>query len=216
VKLCCSIPDCDNNSNSTRTTVTGDRHDEEDDPVQQEDEEEACVTGPRDEWTPDLHWLTDQLALGGCFPPERTGELASEHGIDAVVDLREEDCDDERLLRSANIDFLHLPTPDLEPASLDNLETGVRFARDHMRRGDKVLIHCQHGIGRSALLALCVLVEQGWEPLDALAHAKDVRSAVSPSYSQYRGWADWLASRAKAAPDYHSFGCIAYRHLANG
>jgi protein-tyrosine phosphatase len=79
-----------------------------------------------------------------------------------------------------------------------------------------VLIHCQHGIGRSALLSLCVLVDQGMEPLNALRLAKDARELISPSLSQYQGWAEWLASRGIAAPDYHSFGCIAYRHLAGG
>ncbi|HEX8841967.1 MAG TPA: hypothetical protein VF757_06670, partial [Sphingomicrobium sp.] len=72
----------------------------------------------------------------------------------------------------------------------------------------------QGGIGRSALLALCVLVDLGFEPLDALSHAKDRREAVSPSLDQYQGWARWLEGRGKPAPDYHSFGCIAYRHLA--
>ena len=189
--------------------------DEEEEAGQEEDEEER-VTDPEPAWTPDFHWLTESLAVGGCFPIDRAGELASAHGIGAVVDLRQEDCDDEERLRAAGIDFLHLPTPDLEPASAAMLERGVGFAREHIRRGDKVLIHCQHGIGRSALLSLCVLVEEGWEPLQALSHAKDVREAVSPSHSQYRGWSDWLSSRGKAAPDYHTFGCIAYRHLANG
>ena len=167
-------------------------------------------------WQPDFHWLTDDLAVGGCFPIERADELAAEHGIGAIIDLREEDRDEVARLCEAGIDFLHLPTPDLQPASVDMLEEGVRFARDQFGRGRKVLIHCQHGIGRSALLSLCVLVDQGREPLDALQHAKDCREHISPSLLQYRGWAEWLASRGKAAPDYHSFGCIAYRHLANG
>jgi Dual specificity phosphatase, catalytic domain len=174
------------------------------------------VTGSEELWTPDLHWLTDSLAVGGCFPVDRAGALSRDHGIGAIIDLRGEDRDDEERLRAAGIDFLHLPTPDLEPASVDMLERGVRFARKHIVRGGKVLIHCQHGIGRSALLALCVLVDAGWAPLDALTHVKDMRAEVSPSRSQYDGWVDWLATRGRAAPDYHTFGCIVYRHLANG
>jgi protein-tyrosine phosphatase len=165
---------------------------------------------------PDLHWLTDSLAVGGCFPPEQAGALATEHGISAVVDLRGEACDDETALGNAGIALLHLPTPDLEAASVAMLERGVGFVRGQVKGGGKVLIHCQHGIGRSALLALCVLVDEGWEPLDALAHAKDRRERISPSELQYRGWARWLDRRGIAAPDYHSFGCIAYRHLARG
>lgn len=169
-----------------------------------------------DEWTPDLHWLTEDVAVGGCFPIERSAELSGEHSICAVVDLREEDCDDERVLREHGIRFLHLPTRDLEPATVRALDEGVRFVRECVGRGDKVLIHCEHGIGRSALLALCVLVDQGREPLDALSHAKDRREVISLSRLQYEGWAEWLASRGRPAPDYHTFGCIAYRHLANG
>jgi protein-tyrosine phosphatase len=168
------------------------------------------------EWTPDFHWLTEKLALGGAFPMERAEQLANIHGIAAVVDLRAEACDDEAVLDAAGIELLHLPTPDLEPASYDHLERGVGFVRDRLARGDKVLIHCQHGIGRSALLALCVLVDAGWQPIGALEHAKNLRLVVSPSKSQYDGWATWLRARGTAVPDYHSFGCIAYRHLANG
>lgn len=163
-----------------------------------------------------MHWLTDQLAVGGCFPLERAGELAEAYGIRAVVDLRSEACDDRADLGAVGIDLLHLPTPDLEAATNEYLDKGVEFVRAQMDRGNKVLIHCQHGIGRSPLLALCVLVDQGWRPLDALVHAKDRRELVSPSRAQYDGWAAWLRARGIEAPDYHTFGCIAYRHLARG
>lgn len=168
------------------------------------------------EWAPDLHWMTVYLAVGGCFPSDRAESLARDHEIGAVIDLRAEGCDDEERLRAAGIAFLHLPTPDFQPASVAALDRGVAFGREHIAAGRKVLIHCQHGIGRSALLALCMMVDQGFEPLDALSRAKDRREAVSPSRAQYEGWAAWLATRGKAAPDYHTFGCIAYRHLANG
>lgn len=176
----------------------------------------AELRADQGDWEPDFHWLTDHVAVGGCFPIERAADLAAKHAIRAVVDLRAEDCDDENRLREQRIDFLHLPTPDLQPASAAMLERGVEFAAEHVAHGDRVLIHCQHGIGRSALLALCVLVDQGWGPLDALRHAKDKRAVISPSLSQYQGWSEWLASRGVAAPDYHTFGCIAYRRLAGG
>jgi protein-tyrosine phosphatase len=133
-----------------------------------------------------------------------------------VVDLRGEACDDEQVLRSHGIDFLHLPTPDFHPASVDMLDRGVDFVRGHIAGGGKALIHCQLGIGRSALLALCVMVDHGWEPLAALSEAKDKRAVVSPSRSQFDGWVRWLEAHGHASPDYHSFGCIAYRHLAAG
>ena len=166
--------------------------------------------------TVDISWLTEEVAVSGCFSADCAACLAAEHGIGAVIDLREEDRDDEEALRSAGIDFLHLPTPDLEPATCDMLDAGVAFARDHISRGGRVLIHCMHGIGRSPLLALCLMVDRGMEPLEALKQAKDRRVEVSPSKAQFRGWADWLERHGHSPPDYHSFGCIAYRHLAGG
>jgi protein-tyrosine phosphatase len=162
----------------------------------------------------DLSWLTDRLAVSGCFAADEIPELAEAHRIAAVIDLRDEDCDDEEALRQAGIRFLHLPTPDMHPPHPDMLERGVEFAREHIDRGEPVLIHCVSGVGRSPLLALCVMVDLGMEPLDALAQAKDRRIHVSPSEAQYRGWAGWLERHGHPVPDYHSFGCIAYRHLA--
>jgi protein-tyrosine phosphatase len=165
-------------------------------------------------WQPDLAWVTEHVGVGGSFPNNRAAELARDHEVRAVIDLRGESCDDEEALRAAGIAFLHLPTPDVEPVDVEKLDRGVEFAKQFIARGEKVVIHCQHGIGRSALLALCVLVDSGLEPLEALRHAKDRREKISPSASQYLGWARWLRAKGYQVPDQHSFGCIAYRHLA--
>jgi predicted protein tyrosine phosphatase len=197
---------------AVKTAVRSTRTDEDQEYSVEVEEDDAV----NDEWNPDFHWITEHVAIGGCFPVERAAELAGRHGIRAVVDLRAESCDEQASLAAAGIDFLHLPTPDLQAASCDHLEKGVCFVRERIDRKEKVLVHCQHGIGRSALLALCVLVDQGWQPLDALRRAKDRREVVSPSLAQFEGWTAWLRSRGIEAPDYHSFGCIAYRHLARG
>ncbi|HVE53814.1 MAG TPA: protein phosphatase, partial [Ramlibacter sp.] len=101
------------------------------------------------DWRPNFHWITDTLAVGGSFAPEHVPRLAREHGVGAVVDLREEDRDDERLLRAHGIALLHLPTEDMCGVDAPHLEQGVRFACEQLDRGARVLVHCQHGIGRS-------------------------------------------------------------------
>jgi predicted protein tyrosine phosphatase len=171
---------------------------------------------PQSAWTPNFDWIHDHLAVGGHFPMSRAAQLAGEHGIKAVVDLRQERCDDAQRLAGCGMTFLHLPTPDMHPAPVEMLDRGVAFAREHLDRGERVLIHCQHGIGRSALLALCILVDQGMAPLAAITLAKDRRERVSPSPDQFEGWCAWLRSRGHQPPDMHSFGSIAYRHLAQG
>lgn len=170
-------------------------------------------------WEPNFTWIASGLAVGGSFPSERIRDLATEHGVRAVVDLRTEDCDDEAVLRAHGLAFLQLPTRDLCAVSQDCLRAGVAFANRHLDVGERVLVHCEHGIGRSATLALCVLVSRGMAPLDALELAKTKRPLVSPSPEQYEAWVRWLATWKVrmgcewTIPPFDAFKAIAYRHL---
>lgn len=164
---------------------------------------------------PNFSWITSDLAVGGAFARGQAHALARDHGVGAVIDVRVEECDDPDELAACGLTFLHLPTEDLCGVSQPMLDEGVRFARAMAEERRRLLIHCQHGIGRSATVALCVLVDRGLSPMEALSTAKDARALVSPSQSQYEAWVAWLQRRKPqaAAPSYHEFGCIAYRHL---
>lgn len=166
-------------------------------------------------WTPNFSWILPDLAVGGAFPIERAACLAADHGVGAVVDVRSEACDDADALAACGLRFLHLPTIDMAGVSQPMLDDGVEFARAAAAADLRLLIHCQHGIGRSATLALCVMVDRGLSPLEALSIAKDARVLVSPSEAQYAAWVRWIERRTDAtAPSYYDFGMIAYRHLA--
>jgi protein-tyrosine phosphatase len=166
-------------------------------------------------WAPNFSWLTETLALGGALPPEGAGEIVRAFRITGVVDLRDEACDELETL--GRVEHLHLPTADLCAVSPDHLDAGVEFSRRHLNRGGRLLIHCQHGVGRAPTLALCVLVDQGHEPLAALELAKSRRPLVSPSPEQYEAWAAWMRRREPVppVPDFDAFKAIAYRHLAS-
>lgn len=167
----------------------------------------------------DFHAFDQKLFVGAAFPCEAIPCIASVYAISAVIDLREEACDDAAALARQGVDFLHLPTPDHAAVSQPMLRRGVEFVSRRLDEGDTVLVHCQHGIGRSALLGLCVMVARGMEPLDALARAKARRAAVSPSPQQYEGWREWLEDHAQrtnppwSPPSFDEFAAIAYRHL---
>jgi protein-tyrosine phosphatase len=165
----------------------------------------------------DFNWVAPGLAVGGCFPTGAAVRLARDHRIGAVIDVRAEACDDPAELAACGLKFLHLPTEDLLGLSQQMLDEGVDFAERARAERRRVLIHCQHGIGRSATLALCVLVKRGLTPLEALAQAKTARARVSPSQAQYEAWMAWLRRRAPAAtlPTFHEFGCIAYQPAAS-
>ena len=161
-----------------------------------------------------LSWITPRLAVGGSFPAADAERLARGFEVSVVVDLRAEACDDEAVLKRHGLTLLHLPTEDHCAVSPQMLAEGVAFVTERLARGEKVLVHCEHGIGRSALLALCVLVAQGLSPEGALRLAKDRRERVSPSPAQYEAWAAWLREQELEPPDFDAFAAVAYRHLA--
>jgi protein-tyrosine phosphatase len=170
----------------------------------------------------DLHFVTPGLAVGSCFTAEAAAELAREHGISRVVDVRLEACDDEAVLRTHGITLLHLPTEDTRAISQARLRDGVAFAAEGLRRRERVFVHCQWGIGRSALLALCVLVDAGEAPLAALERLKAARPVVSPSPEQLEALLRF-AARVKTEreapwplPTVEALGAVAWRHLAEG
>ena len=160
-----------------------------------------------------LSWITEELAIGGCFDCDRVEELVRDHRVGAIIDLRNEACDDEALLRRHGVHFLHLPTPDMHGSSCQMLDEGVAFAEAHIAAGRRVLTHCHFGIGRSATLVLCVLVARGLAPIEALALAKARRALVSPSPAQYEAWAGWLVAQRREVPPFEAFAQIAYSHL---
>ena len=164
-------------------------------------------------------WIDERLAVGGSFPMEAAEQLARREAIGAVVDLRIERCDDEAVLRISGLEFLHLPTEDCCAIAPRMIDDGVAWVRGHMDAGRRVLIHCEHGIGRSALLALCTLVAGGVQPLDAMNRLKTARPVVSPAPEQLESFRSWVTGWRKRTgarlevPSLDALAWVAYAHL---
>lgn len=138
------------------------------------------------EFTPsrlNLSWVTNQLAVGGAF---RTSDIPrlQRLGIRGVVDCREEATDDEVALRQHGIEFLRLPTPDVHQLTQTALDAGVAWVNERLDRGEKILVHCHHGVGRGPLLGCCVLMARGMTANDALTTMKTSRWQASPNEEQ--------------------------------
>jgi dual specificity protein phosphatase-like protein len=167
----------------------------------------------------DVSWLLPNLALGGRFATEAIAHLVHGLGICSIVDLRSEDKDDEHLLRQHAVELLHLPTLDGSAVGTDMLHRGVAWVNQRLDRGGKVFVHCEHGIGRSALLACCVLVSRGRTPRVAIERVKAARARVAPSPEQLRALLEWTSDwcqrqRRPCPPDtLAELTAVAYRHL---
>lgn len=164
------------------------------------------------------NWITPRLAVGGEPPPAVYRQLHA-YGFEAAIDLRDL-VEAAGTVASPTIARLHVPTPDRQPPSQSDLARALAFMDHHRTQDSRVLIHCVHGIGRSAIVALAALVSEGLDPLTALTLAKNRRLKMSPSPAQYEAWATWLVvhredtGRDYVIPDFDSFARISYRPLA--
>lgn len=130
-----------------------------------------------------MNWVTERLAVGGRVHPEDIPALARA-GVTHVIDTRSEHCDDIEAMAREHIQLLHLPAKDTHPLTVAQLKSGAQWACDHISQGGRVLIHCEHGVGRSVLLTCAVLVHTGMSAHDALLLAQQKRWQAAPNSRQ--------------------------------
>lgn len=130
-----------------------------------------------------MSWVTDQLAVGGRVRPMDIRALAHA-GVTAVVDTRAEYSDDAQAMAREHIELLYLPTPDTYPLTVEQMMEGSAWVSERIKQGGHVLIHCEHGVGRSVLLTSAVLVYDGMHAQDALDLVKQKRWQASPNHKQ--------------------------------
>jgi protein-tyrosine phosphatase len=129
-------------------------------------------------------WLDDEIA-----------DWRAE-GINVVVSLLERNEISElelgqepKLCRANNMEFISFPIPDRGvPASMKETEQLVRRVSAAIVEGKAVAIHCRAGIGRSSLIAACVLVLNGYDSDFAFAAIEKVRGVEVPDTEIQREW----------------------------
>lgn len=132
-----------------------------------------------------LSWVTDHIAVGGRIHAEDIKRLAAV-GVGAVVDTRAEHQDDPAAMRACDIMLLGLPTPDTYPLTVAQLMEGATWVNAQIDAGRRVLIHCEHGVGRSVLLTAAALVQRGMGAHEAIDLIQRRRWQAAPNHRQMR------------------------------
>lgn len=130
-----------------------------------------------------MSWITPHLAVGGRIRPVDIPRLART-GITRVVDTRSEHQDDVEALGAEGIELLYLPTPDTYPLTVEQLREGAHWINEQIAHGEKVLVHCEHGVGRSVLLTASALVAGGMSAHDAVDLVQRRRWQAAPNHRQ--------------------------------
>lgn len=119
-----------------------------------------------------ISWINDSLAVSGAFLDDDIPYLKRE-GVDAIVDLRREFCDNAERIRKCGMEFLHVAVDDCYCPSFDQLEEVLNFAGPILDDGKGLLVHCQNGCGRSPLVIVAILVDRGMNVSDAVSLVQD-------------------------------------------
>ncbi len=127
--------------------------------------------------------------------------------IDAVLSLLTPDEEREMDLsaeageaKAQGMEFASFPIADRQvPRSeakwAEVLETMSRALLD----GKNVLVHCRQGIGRSGLVAACLLVRNGMSPGAAVESVSAARGLPVPETAEQRDWIDHYAAALSSA-----------------
>jgi protein-tyrosine phosphatase len=135
-------------------------------------------------------WLEDEInswrragvnAVLSLLTPEeeRTFDLSSEAGA----------------VKTQGMDFISLPIPDRQvPASETELAAALERVHALLSAGKNVVVHCRQGVGRSGLVAACLLVTKGIDPKAAVGSVSAARGVSVPETKEQRQWIDHYAA----------------------
>lgn len=119
--------------------------------------------------------VTPSLYVGSQYRSNGK-KVLTEHGIDAVVNLRIEYDDAAHGLAPEH--YCYLPTIDDQAPTLEQLDEGVKFIKEVIGSGKKVYIHCGAGVGRAPTMAAAYLISTGISLADSLTLIRRARPFI--------------------------------------
>jgi protein-tyrosine phosphatase len=129
-------------------------------------------------------------------------------GIGTVLSLlttdEEQDLDLSReagAVRAQGITFKSLPIPDRGvPSSETEVAAALETIDADLASGKNVVVHCRQGIGRSGLLAACLLITKGIDPKKAVETVSAARGIDVPETAEQCSWIDHYAAILASPP----------------
>ena len=148
----------------------------------------ACVT-----------WFLDGRL--GAMPVPTESELAAlrAFGVGVVISLTEE-WYDPSVFRRAGLRSVYIPVTDYGAPTMAQVREFVAEVDTALARGEKVVVHCLAGLGRTGTMIACYLVTQGRAADEAIAEVRRTRPGSIQSLEQEMAIYEWWAELAAASP----------------
>ncbi len=133
-----------------------------------------------------LTWVTKNLAVGHAPTSYADFDSIQHQGIDAIVNLCAEFSDLHELEEAHGFEVFYLPIPDEHAPSLKEMEKGLEWLDEAIYLGKKILVHCNHGIGRTGTFVIAYLLRRGL----GMKKAEKAIKATRANPSNFSQW--WL------------------------
>jgi protein-tyrosine phosphatase len=155
-----------------------------------------------------FHWINREGVRLGIMPRPRGNDWLSDDlrilrqaGVDVIVSAltaleaeelglaaEAQECAQNGLL------FISFPIEDRSvPTSRTDFGALVNQLLEHSRRGKAIVVHCRAGIGRSSLIAACVLTRNGLSLDSAFQAIEESRGCPVPDTPEQRQWVERLS-----------------------
>jgi protein-tyrosine phosphatase len=135
-------------------------------------------------------WLSDEIAdwkRAGVCTVLSLLETSEEEDLDLRGEANE--------VRMQGLQFSSFPIPDRQiPRSETRLADTIEKLERTLESGKNVLVHCRQGVGRSGLVAACLLIKKGMSPGAAVEAVSAARGIAVPETSEQRHWIDHFAA----------------------
>lgn len=145
--------------------------------------------------------ITDRLFIAAWPVGENYNEIVG-LGVRLVINMDWVPADPK--LSEAPLRVLTLVTHDspVTPMPLEKMWTGVRAAGEMIAKGDKVMVYCKMGRHRSATMACCILVSQGYTADEAIQKVREKRPMARPDHGSFKRVIEKFETEWRAAnPD---------------
>ena len=91
--------------------------------------------------------------------------------------------------------FVSFPIPDREvPKSEASVGKLIESLDAQLARGNNAVVHCRQGVGRSGLIAACLLISKSRSSGAALAELSQARGLAVPETREQREWIERFAT----------------------